>query len=127
MLKIKWQGNFYEVPEDELSFYPGYEMASNEEFNNVGKLNDPVEETVIAGSENQTVYTDSNLDPGSLELEKINNIRKKFGNKDENVVSELNEEDEKKLREHIGLNEEDEKNLESILILHQEMILIMMK
>jgi hypothetical protein len=111
MLKIKWQGNFYEVPEDELSFYPGYEMASNEEFNNVGKLNDPVEETVIAGSENQTVYTDSNLDPGSLELEKINNIRKKFGNKDENVVSELNEEDEKKLREHIGLNEEDEKKL----------------
>ena len=64
MLKIKWQGNFYEVPEDELSFYPGYEMASNEEFNNVGKQNDPVKETVIAGSENQAVVMDSNLDPG---------------------------------------------------------------
>ena len=68
MLKIKWQGNFYEVPEDELSLYPGYEMASDEEFNNVGKLNDPVQEnTAIAGSVN-TSSMDFTSDPGSLVL-----------------------------------------------------------
>ena len=71
MLKIKWQGNFYEVPEDELSLYPGYEMASDEEFNNVGKLNDPVQEnTAIAGSVN-TSSMDFTSDPGSLVLPKI--------------------------------------------------------
>jgi len=76
MLKIKWQGNFYEVPEDDLSFYPGYEMASDEEFNNVGKQNDPVKETVIAGSENQAVVMDSNLESISSELPKDPNREK---------------------------------------------------
>lgn len=32
MLKIKWEGNFYEVPEADLSFYPGYELATEDEL-----------------------------------------------------------------------------------------------
>ena len=65
------------------------------------KTKDPVKETAVAGSDN-TSSTGSTSDPGSLDLEKINNIRKKFGNKDENVISELNEEDEKKLKDYIS-------------------------
>ena len=80
----------------------------------MGKISGPVQEnTAIAGSVN-TSSMDSTLDPGSLELEKINNIRKKFGNKDENVISELNEEDEKKLREHIATTSGSDFNYEEI-------------
>ena len=77
------------------------------------KLNDPVKEAAVAGSEN-TSSTDSTSDPGSSELEKINNIRKKFGNKNENVISELNEEDEKKLREHIAITSGSDFNYDEI-------------
>ena len=67
MIKIKWQGNFYEVPEDKLSLFPGYEESNEEEFN-VGKTTDPVKETANAGSNQFTaVDTESNLDPGSSE------------------------------------------------------------
>tara|TARA_R100001480_G_scaffold21367_3_gene31350 strand:+ start:4676 stop:13792 length:9117 start_codon:yes stop_codon:yes gene_type:complete len=112
MFRIKWEGNFYNVPEEELSDYPGYELAPATN-DNVGKLNGPVQETAIAGSES-TSSTGSTSDPGSLELEKINNIRKKFGNEDENVISELNEEDEKKLRNHIATTSGSDFNYDEI-------------
>ena len=70
MIKIKWQGNFYEVPEDKLSLFPGYEESNEEEFN-AGKTTDPVKETANAGSNQFTaVDTESNLDPGSSESPK---------------------------------------------------------
>ena len=114
MLKIKWQGNFYEVPEDELSLYPGYEMASDEEFNNVGKLNDPVQEnTAIAGSVN-TSSMDFTSDPGSLVLPKI---PKPIGSELDNLtIDDVKKQDQqKKQKEDFKKNNKKELDVSDLI------------
>lgn len=56
-----------------------------------GKTTDPVKETASAGSEDQAVSGESQSVPGSLDLEKINNIRSNFGYKPINEEEYLKE------------------------------------
>ena len=74
MFRIKWEGKFYNVPEADLTLYPGYELAPAGD--DAGKVTDPVKETVIAGSNNQAVVMDSNLESISSELPKDPNREK---------------------------------------------------
>ena len=68
MFRIKWEDKFYNVSKEDLTLYPGYELAPATN-DTAGKTNDPANaETVIAGSNNQTVVMGSDLDPGSSEL-----------------------------------------------------------
>ena len=63
MLKIKWEGNFYEVPEADLSFYPGYELATEDELK--PDFQTPTTQGAVV-EETAAPDMDSKLENGSL-------------------------------------------------------------